>query len=71
MRYGSANAGVRPEIETSKSGSFGDDVDRDSSLVMADGTADGGSITDDECVGKTGSGRSGMSKSAADVSMLK
>lgn len=71
MRYGSAKAGLSPVVETSRSGGFGDDCGRDGSLVIADRNAEGGSMTDDGCVGTTGSGRSGMSKSAAEVSILK
>ncbi len=71
MRYGSAKAELSPVVELSKSEGFGDDCGLDGSLVALEETAAGGSMMDDDCVGTTGSGRSGMSKSAAEVSMLK
>lgn len=70
MRYGSEKAWVRPVAEKSESEGFGDDCGLDGSLVTLQETAAGGSMTDDDWVGTTGSGRSGMSKSAAEVSML-
>jgi hypothetical protein len=70
MRYGSAKAELSPATETSRSGGLVDDCDRAGSLVIDERAAEGGSMKDDVCVGTTGSGSSGMSESAAEVSMV-
>ena len=70
MRYGSAKAGLDGATGTSRSAGFGDDSGRDGSLVTDEGTVAGGSMMEDGWVGTTGSGRGGMSESAAEVSIV-
>lgn len=70
MRYGSAKAGLSVAADRSRSGGFGDGCSRDGSLVRDGGMAGGGSMIEDAWVGTTGSGSSGMSESAAEVSMV-
>lgn len=70
IRYGSAKTELGIAAGTSRSVGFGGDCGRDGSLVKDEGSVAGGSMMDDGCVGTTGSGRSGMSESAVEVSMV-
>ena len=71
MRYGSANAGVGPGLETSTSVGLGDDMGRDGSLVTGfEGNRGGGSMNVVDCVGTIGSGRAGISSIPDEVSIV-
>ena len=70
MRYGSANAGVGPGLETSTSVGLGD-MCRDGSLVTGfECIRGGGSMNVVDCVGTIGSGRAGISSVPDEVSIV-